>query len=290
MSYLSVTCTNPKEIEELETLGIKEVTVVLKDSAFSSLPSFSFEEIVDINKKIKAKGMRLCVNMNALFSESEIASKQELMLKLLDEGIDYILFSDFGLLRKAKEVNKEDHLIYDPVFLLTNSIEAKTINELNLAYINISSLLTKEEIMDIASNINNSSLVIHGHLLMSATKRKLLSEYSYEKRPFMNKKDLLIQEETRDGLMPVHESDIATLIYSDFIQESFDEIKDFINSGIKRLEIQTQYLDFEVVKETIKAYTRIINGEDVNLVKEEFFNKVDNKLLSKGYYGEKSIK
>lgn len=289
MAHLSVTIKRKNEIAKLITLGIKEIIVNLKDSSFSALRGFSVEEIVDIKKGLN-EDVKLCVNMNALFSEGEIEAKQEEMSLLLNEGIDYIVVSDFGLLRKGQKMNKADKLIYDPITLMTNSLEAKTMADLGLGYIVISSLLTKEEIIDIAKNIDNASLIIHGHLLMSATKRKLLSEYAKEKDIVIDNDNLSIQEETRDALMPIYESEVGTLVYSDFIQESFRELNDFIEANIKRLVINTDYMSFEDVLETIKAYQRIISGEVGEEVEKEYKANINNNLLSDGYYGEKSIK
>lgn len=287
MSKLTISCGSIEDINTLVDLGVDDIQITLKNSAFSALPSFSYEEIIDIRNKYNIK---LAVNMNALFSESDIEEKENIMLKLLDNGIDYIVFSDFGLLNVAKKHNYENKMIYDPITLLTNSLEAKVLKETGIAYITISSLLTKEEIIDIANSIDNASLVIHGHLLMSATKRKLLTEYEKEKNISLDGDIHYIEEETRDALMPIYENEVGTLVYSDFIQESFKEIIDFDNAGIKRFVIDTINLDIEEIIETIKTYQRILNGEDIEEVIEDYKNKVENKLLSKGYYAEKSIK
>ena len=288
MSYLSVTINNINEIEELRKLSIKEIQLALKNSAFSSNYGFSYEEILNILND--NKDMNICINMNGLIKEDEIEEKEEIMLGLLDKGISYISFSDFALLRKAKMHNYTNSLIYDPITLLTNSLEAQTIADNNLAYITISSLLTKDEIKEIASAIDNASLIIHGHLLMSATRRKLLSSYGNNKNIGLKDNNYYLQEETRDGLMPIYESDRGTLIYSDFIQESFMELNEFVSKGIKRLEIHTNYIDFDITKKTIRAYQDILNGKDPKEVEKEYRLSIKDELLSEGYYDEKSIK
>ena len=74
------------------------------------------------------------------------------------------------------------------------------------------------------------------------------------------------------------------------LQESFKEINDFIKNGIKRLVINTDYMNYNDVLETVKAYQRIMNGENSEKVEEEYRETINSGLLNDGYYDEKSIK
>ncbi|MBR2066797.1 MAG: U32 family peptidase [Solobacterium sp.] len=290
MSKLVVTCEKLALLPQYKEWGVQEVQFALKGYTFKGLSSFTIEEIEDAISIAKSLGLQTSILFDAILQEEEEREVKEVIERVFDLGIDYLVVSDFAIMQMAERMGRLNQIIYDPITLITNSMDAKTYEDLGLAYITISSCLTKEEIEEILTHIERSSLVVHGYLLMSVSKRKLLSSYfNYFQKNKMTDKYVLV-EEKRDGKMIAIENERAMMIYSDFIQESFEEIKDFIAKGLKRLEIQTAFLEEEMIEDTIKLYRQLIEDKDCSKEIENYRKKYAAYPLEKGYYGEKTIK
>ena len=290
MPVLAVTCEDISKIRELATLGVDDVILALDNSAFSALRSFSVAKLAVAIEEAKKNGMTCTILMNGLFSQQDIFHTQEILNELIEDGADYITISDFGCLQFAKEDDCMNQIIYDPTTLMTSSYEAEICKKLGIGYCTISPVLTKEEIEKIAG-VMPTSMIIHGHLLMSVSKRKLLSEYKDAyKKDVEEEHTYYLQEEKRSGHMPIYENNVGTMIYTDFIQESFQEINDFVDKGLDRLEIHTEFLEWDMVVDTIKAYRDILDGKDAKEIEESYKAKYGMHPLANGYYGEKTIK
>lgn len=290
MPILSITCEDLTYIPMYIDKGIDDIALALENSAFSALHAFSLEDIKKGISMIQEKGCSATIIMNALFMEDEIEQKKKELEEVISYGADYVVLSDFGLFQYAKQNHFLDKVIYDPITLMTSTPEAKALMDLGVGYVCISSVLTKEEIEVISKEVI-SSMVIHGYLLMSISKRPLLQEYAKDKGISLEKdKTYYIQEEKRDGLMPTIEKDRGMMIYSDAVLMSFQELNDFIKAGLKRLEIQTQFLDLDTILHTIDAYQDILSGLDPKEVEERYKKENQRYTYFDGYYGEKTIK
>lgn len=292
MAYIAITVDNLNEIDDYIQAGAEEFIFALANCHFSSLTSFSKEYLVTFKKKILKK-KKMTVLMNRLFSQKQIAKAQDDLVYLLKEGIDNILFADPGLLRKAKQIDAIDKLIYSPETLLTSSYDAQIWLSLGLKKVVISPLLTAKEIMLIASLVPHLSLPIHGYQIMSVSQRHLLSAYQKYSGVQMQARDnqkLWIQETNRQGHMPIYESEFGTVIYTDFVLQSFQHLHKFVEMGIERLEINTHYLSKEESILAIQLYKAILSGKDGKKCEEEYRKAFSDLPLEDGYYGQKTIR
>ena len=100
-------------------------------------------------------------------------------------------------------------------------------------------------------------VTIHGRLLMSASRRRLLEAYQQKignPRSLQNNPALSIREETRPQHMPVYENGEGTLIYTDFVQESFLELEPFLKSGIHRFYLSGVFAAEQDHLDAVAAY------------------------------------
>jgi putative protease len=286
MKILTATCESMQQIKAYTEAGADEIILALKDGCFSSLHGFSAAEIRTISA---ANPVRTAVLMNRLFGEEEEQWAENILAEILPYA-DAILFSDPGLMLTAQRLHAQDHMIYRPETLLTDTGDASWWMEQGLQSVQISPLLTEEEILEIARNVPQTSLQIHGRLLMSVSKRKLLQAYAdiHELPSFRDQKDLFLKEESRDGRMPIYENAYGTLIYTDYVQESFSCMNDFMEAGICRYEVDTNGLQEKEAADAIKIYRRQLNGQ-----KEDgsfYMDQYQYLPLSSGYYRQKTVK
>lgn len=289
MKTLAITCADTNCLQELKDTGADEVIVSLRNSAFSALTEMDEKEIVECGKKAHEIGMKVSVMMNRLFPESEVKEAAEKMVFLLDNDVDYVIFADPGLLYYAKKKGLEGRLIYQPETLITSSNDAAFWMNQNLHSVTVSSLITKEEITEISEKVSGLSIYVHGRLLMSVSRRKLLKAYHDETGiPFTYEKnrELYLVEEKREGHMPVYETENACMIFTDYIQESFQEMSDFMN--LERFVIDGSWLSYEEGRDALAIYADMLKGKKVDT--EAYLTKYGKENFSDGYYGQKTVR
>ena len=159
--------------------------------------------------------------------------------------------------------------------------------------VNISPLLTEEEILKIASSVRHCGIQVFGYLLMSISKRPLLTAYQEVANidePLHHNHHLYLREQKRDGMMPAYENEAGMMIYTDFVQESFAWLEPFSNAGIQRFEMYGNYIPQAALLDAVRMYRRVLDGEDGESVRKEFVLKYPELPVSDGYYGQKTIR
>ncbi|MGM9940372.1 MAG: peptidase U32 family protein [Bulleidia sp.] len=292
MKTVAMTCSNRTDIKEYADHHIDEVIVTMKDSAFSAMREMSEEEIMACIEEAHAYGMKVSLLANRLFDQDEIDDMADRIIGLLEKGLDSVIFADPGLLMKTSQAGYGNHMIYQPDTLVTSSFDASFWMEQGIQSTVLSSLITKDEIALISAQVHGLSLIIHGRLLMSVSKRKLLKSFrqdtglAYESEYNRN---LYLVEEKRDGRMPVYEDDHACMIFSDFVQESFDEIPLF--TDIARYVIDASWLEKDEALQAADIYHELILGKDMRKQIDAYRSTWGKeKELSDGYYGLKTIR
>lgn len=292
MKILSTTLENKSLLEKYIQSGVNEVIVALKGNTFSALKEWNEEEIKQITSQCHQQGVTVTVLMNRLYGESDIYDAQKTMESILQSGVDGLMFADPGLLRHAKKLNLEDHLIYRSETLMTCNEDALFWMQEGLKSVVIPCLLTKDEVIEIAKETKDTTVIIHGSTLMSVSKRKLLSAYQHlTNLDFdVSSKTLALKEKQREDHMPAYENAYSMMIYTDYIQESFDEMNAFMDAGVKYFEIDTTFMKDEMILDSISIYRAILDGKKVENQINNYKEKYKDLHLSDGYYGQKTVK
>ena len=290
MKTLAITCADCRSLHELQEHGADEVIFSLKNSTFSALKEMEEKEVLKCCEKAHELGLKVSVLMNRLFPQNEVMDAATKMTALLNYGADYIIFADPGLLYYARKEGMENRLIYQPETLITSSCDAQFWMDQNLHSVVVSSLITKQEITDIGNKVKGLSIYIHGRLLMSVSKRKLLKAYHDETSvPFQydHNKNLYLVEEKRNGHMPIYENENACMIFTDYIQESFLEMPEFMQS-LDRFVIDTSWLSQDEGMDALQIYADMLKGKKGDT--QAYLQKYGKENFSDGYYGSKTIK
>lgn len=292
MKILSTTLENREMLASYLEAGVDEVILGLKEHTFSALQEFDGNEIEEIVDFCHQKKKCVSVLMNRLYSEADIVSAQLLLDQLMQTGVDGVMFADPGLLKHALEMKYESRMVYRPETLMTSTADAQFWKDEGIRSVVIPCLLTKGEIVSIAEGVKDTTVVIHGATLMSVSKRKLLSAYQHvtEKDIDVSSLYLRLQEKQRNGLMPVYENAYGTMIYTDYMQESFDEMQEFMDAGVTYFEIDTAFMKDNAILDAICAYRKILDGADASEIGKEYKEKYKDLNLSDGYYGQKTVK
>lgn len=292
MTYIAITVDRLEDIEVYKNAGAQEFIFALENSHFSSQQSFSLEALLHIKQDLLSKD-KMAVLMSRLFSQFQIEQAQQDLEQLLNAGVETILFADPGLLRKAKQLNQVEKMVYSPETLVTSSLDAQVWMDFGIQRAVISPLLTEAEILSISRFVPKLSLPIHGYQMMSVSKRHLLSAYEkylHQEPSLAGKQSLWIQETHRDGHMPIYEGDFGTVVYTDFVLDSFPYIPQLVEHQLERLEMNSHYLSLEANVKALQGYRSILEGEDPLKVEEEYRKAFVDLPLEHGYYGQKTIR
>lgn len=292
MKTTAITCSDLNDLKIYAENGADEVIIAPVDCSFSALSEIQEEKLFDAISTAHQEGMKISFLMNRLFGQSEISVVSERMNAYMQAGVDGVIFADPGLLAAAENNGYLNRMIYQPDTLVTSSYDASFWMEQGLKSVTVSSLITKDEISQMSSRVNGLSLVVHGRLLMSVSKRRLLEAFKEETGLSFQtdyNRSLYLVEEKRDGRMPVYENAYACMIYSDFVQESFDEMTSFMN--IDRFIIDGTWLSRQESIAALRIYKGMLMGEDMQEEILQYRNTYGKEgRLSDGYYGLKTIR
>lgn len=242
------------------------------------------------------KGIDLCktaisfpfgVMMNRPVSEYEWNEYKDTAVLAAQAGAQVIYFSDPSLLRFA-DTELRRKCIYCPEALVTNSRDASFWLNQGIGGVSVSPLLTREETETIIRKVPHAEITIHGHMLLSVSRRKLLSawrdQYGIAFEPMENRQ-LVLRETTRQEDMPVYENEISTMIFSDYIFESFDVIRDFQEA--ETAFVSGSFLKQDDLIEAVRIYVSLLGGNDETAAVKAYRSR--NPECCGGYYEQKTI-
>ena len=288
MQILSCVLSESLDPDRLKDAGADEITVPARDGCFYPGAVFSADQTVRIIREAHARSMRCTVLMNRLFHEDSIENAQKMMLDYIEAEADGVIFADPGLLYAAMRAGKENMLIYQPETIVTSSDEAAAWMSCGLQSVMLSQLMTEGEIIQIARKTSGCGIAVHGHQLMSVSGRKLITSYEDAAGIKTGRNNLYLKEEKRSWKMPVCENETGTMVFTDYVQESFGQMKAFQDAGIVRFALDPYLLENEAVYDALAIYRKLIDGKDAEEDIREYRNRYDN--LSAGYYDQKTVR
>lgn len=282
MTVLCSSVNSPEEARRMLAAGADEAVLAVRGCCFSALTEPEPEQLKDIPA--------FSVQLNRLFFPSESGKVKETLAALREmPGLRYIYFSDPAVVPAAEQLGMKEKLIYRPETLLTSRADARWWQNRGIHGVSVSPLLTEQEVRDILPAAR-CELTMHGYLMMTVSRRPLLSAWAeYRHRDLaMKEKKFLLREEKRQEHMPVFESEAGTMIFTDFIQESFGYAGEF--AAADRFYIDGTFLNEDLLADTVTAYRQIMTGADAASVSAEYMKRWGDMPFSTGYYGQKTIR
>jgi collagenase-like PrtC family protease len=229
--------------------------------------------------------------LDRLYPQKELPALSRLLQRLAALDLRSLYFSDPAVFSLAPQALCS-RLIYKPDTLLTSGADAAFWMRLGLRSVSVSPLLTRDEIMHILRTVPGVEIMVHGRLLLSRSRRRLLSRYAADQglsSSLFQDRSLQIQEETRDYAFPIYENFLGTTIYSDFVQENFAEVPGFVEAGAARLLVDGTLCPPQETLDAVRLLHRLITGEAQEKEINSFFSQYADISFSKGFYGQKTI-
>ena len=285
-------------MELLATLRKKEDLEKLSDatdglivgSDYTTAFHFRRKDLSKVCEHQKNNNKKIYVVMDNFIMEDEKNDLRDYIDELISLDVDGIYFHDFGVYGIAKTRKFAKELIYDGKSVLCNSLDSAFLLSRGFDGVVISRELTLKEIQEIVhANKGRVDLQVFGHLRLSASKRRFLSNYFREINKdyhYYAKETLSLVEEQRDYRMPIIEDGNGTTIYSDYILEMFNELPKLKNE-IRRAIVDTIFInDINLLTQLCRDY-RHVTEENSEFIRHNFINAHPG-VYSSGYLYQKT--
>lgn len=228
------------------------------------------------------------VLLNRPVFEDELEEVRAILYELEDTRLKMLYFSDPAVWQNSSPAMRK-RLVYRPETLVTSINDALFWMDQGIGGVSVSPLLTKTETVRILKAVPHAEVTIHGRILCSVSRRKLLSAWKafYHMEEDVSGSGLMIRETTRSEDMPIRERDFGTMIFSDYELESFEEIGLFQEAGCEAFYIESAGMGEEDVKEAIDIYRMKLSGKWNEEAVQRY--RKNHPQLGKGYYDSETV-
>lgn len=233
------------------------------------------EDIIQKINTIDSYGLISIFKLNEMVFPMEIEEYRKRILLTMDTNCLYYI-TDLGLAHILKELGVIDRTIFDPVTMITNSLDTKEFMEYGFYSIGLSNEITLKDVKQIISKTNCKAFMqVFGYRLMLNTRRSLISLYQQKIKTDFSKENMWIQEATRTDCFPIVETNKGTKIYRSHLICLLNEMD--------TLPLEYAYLDsFRIDDltfiEIVKLFYSLKNGKN----KEEVMNSLTSMNLPIG--------
>ncbi|MDE6415331.1 MAG: U32 family peptidase [Anaeroplasmataceae bacterium] len=259
---------------------------LLKDIA-SYVDGVLLEDHADILNQIhtvEAYGLVSIYKLNEMVFPLEIEKYRKKILFTKDTNCLYYI-TDLGLAHILKELGLIQRTIFDPITMITNSLDAKEFMEYGFHSIGLSNEITLKDIEQIIKKTNiKSFLQVFGYRLMLNTRRTLISLYEEKIQTEIQKTNLKIEEATRTDAFPIVETKTGTKIYRSYLISLLNELDAL---PLEYAFLESFGLDENTFIEVVKLFSSVKSGKN----KEEaiVFLKSLNLPIGEGFSYQDSV-
>ena len=195
---------------------------------------------------------------NLMVHPFEINDLKNQLLNYKDLNVLYYI-TDLGLARILKENDLISKTIYDPVTMITNSLDAANYYDYGFNAISLSNEITIKDLCKIISKTNVKVFYqVFGHRLMLHSRRKLVSLYGEKIGVDIDKSNMRIVEATRNDSYPIVENERGTYIYRSYLISLLKELKDI---NLEYAYLESFNLKTDIYIKVLDIFNKYINNE-----------------------------
>ena len=242
---------------------------------------------MEIKEILDNYDIELFVAINKNIFNGDLDLLKENLIELNKLKIKGILFYDLSVLNLVKSLNLNIDLCIHQTHMVTNYNICNYYLKKKVKYAYLATEITKDEIEEISlqSDINLMTYFI-GHVIVSHSKRGLLSNYyEYFKKDKVNNLNI-IKEKNKDTKYYVLENEIGTNILTyDILNgtRAFVDLKDKISYGI----LDSNLIDDFIFLQILSLYKLNLDNKISN---QELIKKVEELIGSyEGFFFKKTI-
>ena len=259
---------------------------------FSGRYDYTASELEEINNYCWDHNLKRYISIDAFIYEEDRGPLYEYLEYIKSFNVDGIYFTDLGVINAAKRRDLSDRLIYDPDTLLTNSLDIAFYLKQGIGTV-LARELTLKEVLDIVKkNVDQLDMQVFGHLKMSNSRRKFISNYFKHMGILRNvegKKTIRLLEESRSYRLPVIEDEHGTRIYTDYCLLMYKELA-YLKHVLRRVIVDDAFLSdpnaaFDMIRDI-----RRLTPKNMAFLEDAFLVRYPHETFSSGYLHQKTVK
>ena len=228
----------------------------LKDMSINLPTYFSLYEIKEIGELLHDNNKELFVSLNKNMHNKDLQYLKEVLLELEKFDITAILYYDMAIVNLKEDLKLKKDLVFSEEHAVTNFATINYWNTKGASYAFLSNEITLREIKEIHENSNSKLLVqVFGYVPIFASERKLIT--NYKKQFDLKDKSSKYYIEKEDKKYPILEDKYTTQVYSDYVLEAIDEIKELEEENIEYLVFNSFNISDNIFDYVIKSYNHI---------------------------------
>lgn len=216
------------------------------------------EDILEKIHKVKSYKLTVIYRLDEMMFPLEIESVKKKILLTKDTGCLYYI-TDLGLAHMLKSLGLIFRTIFDPITMITNSLDAKEYMEYGFASIGLSNEITLKDIRQIISKTNCMAfLQVFGYRLMLNSRRKLISLYQEKIQSVFSMENLELKEATRNDYFPIIENQNGTKIYRG---EIISLLEEFLSIPLEYAYLNSSCIEENTFMEVVKLFSAVKRGK-----------------------------
>lgn len=274
----------------LERLSKSGIDGLIFGGPFSMKYNYNNEEIKEINDHCLNNNLKRYISIDAFILEDDKNDLYNYLDFISSLNIDGVYFNDMAIIYNAEKYGLQDKLIYNPSTLMTNANDISFYKDKGIDVV-LARELTLDEIIEIVKKYPYElDMQVFGHLRMSYSKRKFLTNYFKEINKdidIVNKEDITLVEETRNYKTPIKETKYGTSIYTDYVLLIYEEYA-YLNKLLKRAIIDSEFISNDILFEVLRDAKRI-SVDNSSFLKSTFIKKHPEIDFSTGYLYQKTV-
>lgn len=188
---------------------------------------FSRYDDLHLYKEARENGLEVYISIDQMIYEEDLELLRTYLSVIRTKEVAGVYFSDLAVLKEAKAMGMEGLLIYDPLTLLTNSLDTAFFLKQGVQSCVLARELTLEEIRTICRNVNGKvDLQLFGPLIMAISRRKYLQsyfDYAGIAADPTAKEGYRIREVNREECYRVVENEKESIVYTDDFAAPYKE-------------------------------------------------------------------
>ena len=227
------------------------------------------------------------VLVNRMMREEDLPQLERLLKEFETNLPECIYCADASVIELAGETVRK-RIIYRPETLMTNAEDMRFWLDSPIGSVTVSPLLTLDELCAIGEAVPEAEFVIHGHLMMSVSARLLINAWQKRRKKTLSKDErIFLRETTRREWFPIRETAQGTMIFTDYVLDSFDAIGLLTAHGASQFYIDGSFLSTEELIEAAEIYRSLLEGNTETERIADYRRR--HPECSEGYYGQETI-
>jgi collagenase-like PrtC family protease len=243
------------KIDELEIFkNVNSFLVVSKYYASLEYSSACTKRMTKIINQINANNKNAYVLIDRLMFDEDYDALKSFILKMEKLNVKGYYFADLGVYDLLCKMNLKDKAIYYSQTQIVSTMEGKEYFSLGMKGIFASRYLPFNKVKELAKDVS-LGIKIFGYHNLFYSRRKLMTDFKEEfemKGKYSESNLYTIKEMKRDVKNIIFENEFGTYIFTDYIENHFDELEELKNSGLRYALIDTNLLDQDLINELVK--------------------------------------